>query len=87
MAAASTGFGAFSHDLLIGNFGDGRIGAYDPSTGSFIDFVRDGIGNPLVIGGLWGLTLGPSVDSTAVFFTSGPDGEAAVAGDRTPTYI
>jgi len=29
VAVAPTGFGAFSHDLLIGNFGDGRIGAYD----------------------------------------------------------
>ncbi len=65
-----------SDSRAIGNFGDGRIGAYDPSTGTFIDFVRDGDGNPTVINGLWGLALAPGADSAAVFFTSRPNGEA-----------
>jgi uncharacterized protein (TIGR03118 family) len=73
---APAGFGGFSRDLLVGNFGDGRIGAYDPTTGGFIDFLRDSTGNAIVIDGLWGLTFGPSADSTALFFTAGPDGEA-----------
>ena len=76
VALAPAGFGGFSRDLLLGNFGDGRIGAYDPATGSFIDFLRDGTANPIVIDGLWGLTFGPSPDSTTLFFTAGPDGEA-----------
>ena len=76
VALAPAGFGGFSGDLLLGNFGDGRIGAYDPATGSFIDFLRDGTANPIVIDGLWGLTFGPSPDSTTLFFTAGPDGEA-----------
>jgi len=84
-ALAPTGFGGFSRDLLLGNFGDGRIGAYDPTTGGFIDFLRDGTGNPIVIDGLWGLTFGPSADSTALFFTAGPDGEAhGLLGTLTP---
>src|SRR4029079_4981353 len=35
MVIAPSGFGDFSGDLLVGNFGDGRIHAYDPSTGAF----------------------------------------------------
>jgi len=31
---------------------------------------------PIVIDGLWGLTFGPGADSTTLFFTSGPSGEA-----------
>ena len=85
VALAPAGFGGFSRDLLLGNFGDGRIGAYDPTTGGFIDFLRDGTGNPIVIDGLWGLTFGPSADSTALFFTAGPDGEAhGLLGTLTP---
>jgi uncharacterized protein (TIGR03118 family) len=76
VALAPTGYGAFSHDLLVGNFGDGRVGAYDPSTGSFVDFLRDAAGAPIVIDGLWGLTFGPGADSTVLFFTSGPSGES-----------
>lgn len=76
VALAPTGYGAFSHDLLVGNFGDGRIGAYDPSTGSFVDFLRDAAGAPIVIDGLWGLTFGPGADSSALFFTAGPSGES-----------
>jgi uncharacterized protein (TIGR03118 family) len=76
VALAPTGYGAFSHDLLVGNFGDGRIGAYDPSTGSFVDFLRDAAGAPIAIDGLWGLTFGPGADSTALFFTAGPSGES-----------
>jgi hypothetical protein len=38
-------FGQFSNDILIGNFGDGKISAWDPKTGDFIDWMRDGAGN------------------------------------------
>src|SRR5439155_1124011 len=51
----------------------------------FDAFLRDGTGNPTVIGGGWGLTFGPSADSTALFFTAGPDGEAhGLLGTLTP---
>ena len=85
VALAPAGFGGFSRDLLLGNFGDGRIGAYDPTTGGFIDVLRDGTGNPIVIDGLWGLTFGPGADSTTLFFAAGPDGEAhGLLGKLTP---
>ena len=31
MTIAPAGFGTFSGDLLVGNFGDGRIHAFDPT--------------------------------------------------------
>jgi len=75
-ALAGAGYGAFSNDLLIGNFGDGRIGAYDPTSGSFIDFLRDTTSTPTTIEGLWGLVFGPNAAAPTLFFSSGPSGEA-----------
>ena len=76
VALAGAGYGAFSNDLLIGNFGDGRIGAYDPTSGSFIDFLRDTTSTPTTIEGLWGLGFGPNSAAPTLFFSSGPSGEA-----------
>lgn len=76
VALAPAGFGGFSNDLLIGNFGDGRIDAYNPATGGFVDALRDASGTPIVIDGLWGLTFSPIADSTTLFYTAGPNGEA-----------
>jgi uncharacterized protein (TIGR03118 family) len=56
--APATGFGAFSGDLLVGNFGDGRINAFNPTTGLFAGALTDSIGNPITIDGLWGLSFG-----------------------------
>ncbi|HEX2854045.1 MAG TPA: TIGR03118 family protein [Opitutaceae bacterium] len=58
MARAPAGFGQFGGDLLVGNFGDGTINAFDFSTGAFEGTLRDAAGNPLVNEGLWGLTFG-----------------------------
>ena len=44
---ASANFGAFSNDILIGNFGDGLINAFDPNTGQFLGSLKDGNGNPI----------------------------------------
>src|SRR5262249_23201372 len=44
IAVAPSGFGGFGGDILIGNFGDGLIGAYDPNTGALVDILR-GTGN------------------------------------------
>lgn len=52
------------------------MGAYDPTTGAFIALLGDTASAPIVIDGLWGLTFGPGADSTTLFFTSGPSGEA-----------
>ncbi len=78
LALAPSDFGQFSNDLLVGNFGDGRINAFNPTTGAFLGSLSDGNGNPLRIGGLWGLTFRPDLAGTPdnrLFFTAGPNGE------------
>jgi uncharacterized protein (TIGR03118 family) len=75
VALAGPTFGALSGDLLVGNFGDGHINAYDPTTGQFIESLSDSTGAPLVILGLWGITFGPTPTSPTLFFTAGPGGE------------
>jgi len=56
---APVGFGQYSNDLLVGNFGDGTINVYDPTgVGGFLGTLTDSSGNPIVIGDLWGLING-----------------------------
>jgi len=57
MALAPSGFGDLGDALLVGNFGDGRINAFDPGTGDSVGVVADTSGVPVVIEGLWGLTF------------------------------
>jgi uncharacterized protein (TIGR03118 family) len=72
IAVAPLGFGSFGGDVLIGNFGDGRIGAYDPTTGAFQGLVGDSTHTALVIDGLWALEFGPGTASGKLFFTAKP---------------
>lgn len=77
--APSSGFGAFSGALLVANFGDGRINAYDPNTGVMQGTLMDGSGAPLVIDGLWGIAFGNGLDNqstTTLFFAAGPNDES-----------
>jgi uncharacterized protein (TIGR03118 family) len=78
MTIAPANFGAFSNDLLVGNFGNGRIHAFDPRTGRLLGTLRDARGHVIVIDGLWGLIVGdPAAGGTdAVWFSAGPDEEA-----------
>lgn len=73
---ASYAFGRFSGKILIGNFGDGRINAFE-SDGRFIDELENVHGQPLVIEGLWALTQGGGRGSSpdTLFFTAGPNHE------------
>jgi uncharacterized protein (TIGR03118 family) len=78
MTIAPASFGDFSNDLLVGNFGDGRINAFDPATGGFLGPLSDNSGNPIEIDGLRALkvrTGGPSVDPNRVYFTAGINDE------------
>jgi uncharacterized protein (TIGR03118 family) len=78
LAIAPADFGPLSNSLLVANFGDGTIAAYDLATARFIDFVRDRDGQPIAIDGIWGLTFGNGValgDSNALYYTAGPNGE------------
>jgi uncharacterized protein (TIGR03118 family) len=64
VARASFAFGRFSGDILIGNFGDGKINVFD-SSGRFIDELDGPNGKALVIDGLWTLTLGGGAKSSS----------------------
>ena len=55
---APASFDAIGGDLLIGNFGDGRINVFDPTTASFLGQLDGADGSPLMIDGLWALTPG-----------------------------
>jgi uncharacterized protein (TIGR03118 family) len=70
---ASANFGAFSNDILIGNFGDGTINAFDPATGNFLGPLKDQTGAPMVNGSLWALVFGAggTGDPNTLYFTAG----------------
>jgi uncharacterized protein (TIGR03118 family) len=79
LTIAPAGFGSFGGDLLVGNFGDGTINAYDLATGAFQGTLDDKSGNPITIDGLWALRTGnqgPGFDPNSVYFTAGLNDEA-----------
>ncbi len=76
---APANFGAFSGDLLVGNFGDGTISAFDLTSGTFKGKLTDLNGDTIVLGDLWGLINGNGgvgTDPNKVYFTAGLVGEA-----------
>lgn len=78
MVMAPTNFGALSGDLLVGNFGDGKIHAFDPATGNQVGTVQDGNGADIAIEGLWGIAFGNGLSNqatNALFFAAGPNDE------------
>jgi uncharacterized protein (TIGR03118 family) len=78
MTIAPATFGQFAGDLLIGNFGDGRIHAFDPQSGEVLGILRGTTGMPLAIDGLWALLVGDAAAGgpDAVWFSAGPDHES-----------
>ncbi|MGK5080100.1 TIGR03118 family protein [Janthinobacterium sp. HLX7-2] len=78
MALAPADFGSASNMLLVGNFGDGKINAYDPTTGAAVGTLAQADGAPLVIDGLWGIGFGNGLNSQPVntlFYAAGPNAE------------
>jgi uncharacterized protein (TIGR03118 family) len=78
VAIAPATFGAFANDLLVGNFGDGTINAFNPTTGAALGPMMDQNGNVISISGLWGLLFGnggSGGDVNALYFTAGTDNE------------
>lgn len=78
LALAPAGFGPFSSQLLVGNFGDGRINAFDPRTGAFRGSLARPDGKVIAIDGLWALTFAGDPGNqghSSLFFTAGPSGE------------
>jgi uncharacterized protein (TIGR03118 family) len=79
VALAPAGFAQFAGDILIGNFGNGHINAFDPMTGEFLDKVRDANGQAIAIDGLWTIKFGNGGnggDRNTLYFTAGPNGES-----------
>jgi uncharacterized protein (TIGR03118 family) len=77
LAIAPDNFGRFSGALLVGNFGDGLINAYDPKDGTFLGNLTDDLNNSIAIDGLWSLKFGDyDFHHAKLYFTSGPNGEA-----------
>jgi uncharacterized protein (TIGR03118 family) len=88
IVVAPASWGAFGNALLVGNFGNGEINAFNPTTGVFLGTVTGSNGQPLVNSGLWALATrtGPGFDPNAVYFTAGINGEAdGLLGSITPT--
>jgi uncharacterized protein (TIGR03118 family) len=78
LALAPADFGAFSNALLVGNFGDGRINAFDLKTGRFLGQLSDAAGRPIVNVGIWGMTFGNGAGGTrtdTLYFPAGINGE------------
>jgi uncharacterized protein (TIGR03118 family) len=78
LALAPGSFGRFGGDLLVGNFGNGRINAYDPTTGRHLGQLRQPNGRAIVIDGLWGLKFGNgnAAKTGQLVFSAGPDDES-----------
>ena len=83
-ALADPNFGAYGGDLLIGNFGDGRINAFHENadgTWTPSGTLRGLNGQPLFIGGLWAIQFGSGAANNGqrnhLYFTAGPNGETA----------
>jgi len=77
LAIAPASFGDFAGDLLVGNFGDGRINAYTVDKGNFRGVLTGTNGAPITIDGLWALRVGnTAADPNAVYFTAGINNEA-----------
>jgi uncharacterized protein (TIGR03118 family) len=77
--APATGFGPMSGALLVGNFGDGTINAFDPSTGAAMGSLMQPDGTAVAIPGLWGIAFGNGTDNQSVnqlFFAAGIDNQA-----------
>ena len=79
IVVAPSGFGAFGNDLLIGNFGNGEILAYDATSDLFLGTVNGLNGQPLINDHLWALATranGSGFDPNAVYFAAGINNEA-----------
>jgi hypothetical protein len=73
-AMAPSNFGSFSNDLLVGNFGDGTIGAFNPRNGQFVGELKNAKGQPIAITHLWGLAFGNGREAgpkNTLYFTAG----------------
>ena len=91
---------AFSNDILVGNFGDSHISAFDPVTGAFLGQLTNTQGQPLTLAGgisgpdtkgLWGIFdfgNAPGTSTSTLYFTTGFNDESdGLFGTLTPTVV
>ncbi len=91
LAVAPSGYGpngVFGGALLVGNFGDSHVSAFNIQTGAFIGQLSGPAGNPLTLNGgvggsdtkgLWGIGFGNGhggASKNTLFFTAGINGES-----------
>jgi len=80
LAMAPADFGQFSNALLVANnIPDGRIDAFDPTTGAFLGTLRDATGQAIVINQIWAIQFGnggAGGNTNQLFFTAGPNNYA-----------
>ncbi len=87
IALAPGNFGNYSHDLLVGNNGDGKINVFNPQTGAYIATLQDSTNTPISINGLWGLSFGNDTaaggPASTLYFAAAP-GTGGLFGSITP---
>jgi uncharacterized protein (TIGR03118 family) len=87
LTQAPANFGRFGGDILVGNFGDGHVLAFDPR-GHFDGFLRGADQKPIQIDGLWGIGFGNGKQAgptDTLFFAAGTNDEAdGLFGSLTP---
>jgi len=72
-------FGDYSFALLVGNFGNGQINAFDAMNGAYLGTLADASGKPIALEGLWGLQFGNGKtggDAKSLYFAAGISGGA-----------
>jgi uncharacterized protein (TIGR03118 family) len=78
MALAPAGFGSFGGDLLVGNFGDGVINAFNPTTFAYVGSLSTATGTPIANPGLWEIFFGQGStvgDPNTLYFAAGINNE------------
>src|SRR5258707_1803802 len=84
LTLAPSDFGTFSHKVIVGEFGNGHLSAFDAVTGEFEGELKDQNNAVISIGGpgaLWALAFGDGTSNSdplnqpanALYFTAGPN--------------
>ncbi len=88
VTVAPGNFGPYSHDLLVGNNGDGKINVFNPITGRWIATLVDANNKPIAIPGLWALDFGNDTaaggPATTLYFAADLNGAGGLFGTLTP---
>jgi uncharacterized protein (TIGR03118 family) len=85
LALAPADFGTLGNMLLVGNFGDGRINAFDPSSGQLVGSIKNDGGTAFAVPGLWGIAFGNGAGNqpkNTLFYAAGTNDEANGAYGR-----